>query len=166
MSGYTGVGQFVKLHGIHGELLISPFNPDTEVFTTGVPLFIQEHDMYNRLKIKRTRTVTKGILVSIQGIDSIDDALFFNKKEIFIDKNDIILGENEYLVSDMFNLNCYNRKNKSIGTVSNIYHGDTDVIEIKAINKTYLIPMTDANIISIDCDNGKVVVQNEENYKI
>ncbi len=166
MSKYIGVGKFIKPHGIHGELSIVPFNPDTDVFTQNFPLFIQKQDIYSRLKIKKIRTVTKGVLVSIQDIDSIDDAFKFKNKQVFINKADIMLSENEYLISDMFNLGCYNRKDESIGTVSNIYQGDTDIIEVSSIGKTYLIPMTDANIVLIDCGNNKVIVQNEESYKI
>ncbi|MCL4321145.1 MAG: ribosome maturation factor RimM [Deltaproteobacteria bacterium] len=166
MKGYISVGEFVKPHGINGELLFIPYNPGTEAFSSDVPLFIQKNNAYERLEVEKIRPVNKGFLIKLFDFHSIDDALSLKKKQIFIKKNDITLDKNEYLISDLINLNCYNRKNKNIGTVTEVYQGDTDIIEIKSTEGTYLIPMTDENIISVDYNNNKVVVKNEENYKI
>ncbi len=165
MNGYIGVGEFIKPHGINGELLFIPYNRGTEAFSPPIPLFIQRDNAYERLKIEKIRPVNKGFLIKLYGSHSIDDALSFKKKRIFIKKTDITLDKNEYLISDLINLNCYNGKNKNIGTVTEVYHGDTDIIEIKSAGGTYLIPMTDENILRVDYNN-KIVVKNEENYKI
>ncbi len=165
MNGYIGVGEFAKPHGINGELLFIPYNPDTEAFSPGIPLFIQRDNAYEQLKVEKIRPVNKGFLIKLYGSHSIDDALSFKKKRVFIKKTDITLDKNEYLISDLINLNCYNSKNENIGTVTEVYQGDTDIIEIKSTCETYLIPMTDENILRVDYNN-KVVVKNEENYKI
>ncbi len=165
MNGYIGVGEFIKPHGINGELLFIPYNRGTEAFSPPIPLFIQRDNAYERLKIEKIRPVNKGFLIKLYGSHSIDDALSFKKKRIFIKKTDITLDKNEYLISDLINLNCYNSKNENIGTVTEVYQGDTDIIEIKSTCETYLIPMTDENILRVDYNN-KIVVKNEENYKI
>ena len=165
MNGYIGVGEFIKPHGINGELLFIPYNPDTGAFSPSIPLLIQKDNAYERLKVEKIRPVNKGFLIKLYDSHSIDDALSFTKKRVFIKKTDIILDKNEYLISDLINLNCYNRKNENIGTVTEVYQGDTDIIEIKSTCETYLIPMTDENILRVDYNN-KIVVKNEENYKI
>lgn len=166
MNDYISVGEFIKPHGIHGELLLIPYNPDTEAFSLSAPLFIQKDDAYERLKIEKIRPANKGFLVQLHDFRSMDDALSFKKKQVFIKKTGIILDKNEYLISDLINLNCRSHENENIGTITGVYQGDTDIMEIKSTCGTYLIPMTDENIVSIDCKSGKVTVKNEENYKI
>ncbi len=165
MNDYIGVGEFVKPHGINGELLFIPYNPDTEAFSADIPLFIKKGNAYERLKVEKIRPVNKGFLIKLYGSHSIDDALSFKKKRVFIKKTDITLDKNEYLIFDLINLNCYNSKNENIGTVTEVYRGDTDIIEIKSTGGTYLIPMTDENILRVDYNNI-IIVKNEENYKI
>ena len=166
MNGYISVGEFIKPHGIHGELLFIPYNLNTEIFALSIPLFIQKDNEYEYLKVEKIRPVNKGFLIKLHDFHSIDDALSFKKKQVFIKKTDIILDKNEYLISDLINLNCYSRKDENIGTITEVYQGGIDIIEIKSTYETYLIPMTDENILSIDYNNNKVIVENEENYKI
>ncbi|MCL4542431.1 MAG: ribosome maturation factor RimM [Deltaproteobacteria bacterium] len=166
MNDYISVGEFVKPHGTHGELLFMPYNLSTEVFALNAPLFIQKDNAYERLKVENIRPVNKGFLIKFRDFHSTCDVLIFKKKQVFIKKADIILNKNEYLISDLIALNCYSHKDENIGTVTEVYQGNTDIIEIKSTDKTYLIPMTDENIISIDYKSSRIIVKNEKNYKI
>ncbi|MHB8231425.1 MAG: ribosome maturation factor RimM [bacterium] len=165
-DGYIGVGEFIKPHGISGELLFAPYNPKTDALESALPLFIEKTGGYIRLDIEKIRPVNKGYLIKLSGVHSIDEAIKFKKIRVFAKKIDIALNQGEYLISDLIGLNCYNDIGKNIGTASEIYQGETDIIEIKSTEGTYLIPMTDYNISSIDTKNLKIIVRNEENYKI
>ena len=166
MNEYVGVGEFIKPHGIYGELLFAPYNPGSGVLESNVPLFIYKAERYIRLKIEKIRPVNKGYLLTIDGVRSIGEAINFRKIKVFVKKTDIVLDKNEYLLSDLIGLNCCGETGKSIGRVSEIYTGETDIIEIKSAEGIFLIPMTDYNIIAVDIKNLKIIVKNEENYRI
>ncbi|MHB1698337.1 MAG: ribosome maturation factor RimM [bacterium] len=165
-EGYIGVGEFIKPHGISGELLFIPYNPASAALELNIPFFIEKTGGYAVLDIEKIRPVNKGYLIKLLGVNSIEDAVKFKKIRIFVKKTDIALNKGEYLIADLIGLNCYNDTGKNIGTVSEIYIGETDIIEIKSMEGTYLIPMTDYNIPSIDIKSLKILVKNEENYKI
>lgn len=164
MNEYIGIGAFIKPHGLRGELLLIPYNSDTVTFSSDIPLFIQEGRSYEKLAVEKVRPVNKGFLLKLEGFNSIESVLSFKKRQVFVKKTDIVLDENEYLISDLVNLDCYNEKDENIGVITDIYSGNTDIAEIKSDDKTYLIPMLDENIISIDCASKRIIVKNEEYY--
>jgi len=166
MNDCICIGEFIKPHGICGELLFITYNPMSDALNSGIPLFVKESCGLERLKIEKIRRINKGYLIKLDGVNSIESAENFKKVPVFIKKADINLNQGEYLISDLIGLNCYNEKNRKIGTVSEIYAGETDIIEIKSNESVYLIPMTADNISFIDIKTLKIAVKNEENYKI
>ncbi len=165
-GGYISIGEFAKPHGIYGELLFIPYNPATDAMGLNVSLFIKKTACYSLIDIEKIRPVNKGYLIKICGVNSIEEAEKFKKVPIFIKKTDIIIDKDEYLISDLIGLNCYNETGKNIGTVSEIYPGETDVVGVKSDRGIYLIPMTENNIESIDIKSSEINVKNEEDYKI
>ncbi len=166
MSEVISIGEFIKPHGIHGELLLLLYNPLSDALNHDIELLIKENEGFRRLKVKRIRPANKGFLIKLYGVDSIEQAEKFKKIHIFIKKTDLILKDGEYLISDLIGLNCFNEKNKKLGAVSDIYSGETDIMEIKSGNGIYLVPMTENNVTLIDAKNFKICIKNEENYKI
>ncbi|MCL4427414.1 MAG: ribosome maturation factor RimM [Deltaproteobacteria bacterium] len=166
MNDCICIGEFIKPHGICGELLFITYNPLSDALDLDIPLFMNENCGLERIKIEKIRRVNKGYLIKLYGVNSIESAENFKKVPVFVKKDDINLNRDEYLISDLIGLNCYDESNRNIGTVSEIYPGETDIIEIKSYYATYLIPMTDDNISCIDIKNLKITVKNEENYKI
>ena len=166
MNDCICIGEFIKPHGIFGELLFAAYNPLSDALDSNIPLFVEKNYELEPLKIEKIRRVNKGYLIKLCGVNSMESAENFKKVPVYIKKTDINLKRNEYLISDLIGLNCYNENNESLGTVSEIYAGETDIIEIKSNEAVYLIPMSEENVLSIDIKNLKIIVKNEENYKI
>ncbi len=177
MSEYIAVGSFIKPHGIKGEIVIRFFNPDFAfneqiikekklilyiLDTTGIALELS----YLPLSIARIKNGNKQYFIKINNIDTIEEAEKFRNTKIFIKKEQLHLEKNEYLISDLIGLKCLNALNNYIGTIMEIYQGDTDIIEIKSENAVYFLPMTDDNIKEINIKNKIAIIQNEELYKI
>ena len=166
MNDCVCIGEFIKPHGICGELLFATYNPLSDALDSNIPLFVEKSYGLEPLKIEKIRRVNKGHLIKLCGVNSMESAENFKKVPVYIKKTDINLKRDEYLISDLIGLNCYNENNKSLGTVSEIYADETDIIEIKSNEAAYLIPMSEENVLSIDIKNLKIIVKNEENYKI
>ncbi len=163
---YISVGEFSKPHGILGKLLLIPYNPSTDIFNSGKSLFINKGKVYETLDIEGIRSVSKGFLVKISGIGSIEEATKYMKMRVFVKKDDVELGKDEHLISSLINLDCYNLKEENIGTVTEVFQGETDILEVKSSSGTFLIPMVSENIIGVDYKNLRINVRNEENFRI
>ena len=192
MSEYIAAGSFIKPHGIKGEIVTRFFNPDF-VFNEQIIkekkliLYILDTSKYLKkignnfnnsnnnialelsylpLSIARIKNGNKQYFIKINNIDTIEEAEKFRNTKIFIKKEQLHLEKNEYLISDLIGLKCLNALNNDIGTIMEIYQGDTDIIEIKSENAVYFLPMTDDNIKEINIKDKIAVIQNEELYKI
>ncbi len=166
MNECVCIGEFIKPHGIYGEIFFVTYNPLSDALDSKIALFITKEYGFEQLKIEKIRRVNKGYLIKLFGVNSIESAENFKKIQVFIKKDDINIKKGEYLISDLIGLNCFNGDGQNIGAVSDIYTGDTDIIEIKSKESTYLIPMIETNISLIDIKNLKIAVKNEKNYKI
>ncbi|MHB1664670.1 MAG: ribosome maturation factor RimM [bacterium] len=192
MSEYIAVGSLIKPHGIKGEIVIRFFNPDFAfneqiIKEKKLILYILDTNKYLKnignnfnnnnnnialelsylpLSIALIKNGNKQYFIKINNIDTIEEAEKFRNTKIFIKKEQLHLEKNEYLISDLIGLKCLNALNNDIGTIMEIYQGDTDIIEIKSENAVYFLPMTDDNIKEINIKNKIAVIQNEELYKI
>ena len=163
---YIDIGEFIKPHGILGELLFNLYNPLSNIMDLDCELFIKENGSYQKLEIEKIRPVNKGYLIKLNGVDSIESAEKFKRMTVYINKADIKLDNGEFLISDLIGLNCYNEKEINIGSVAEIYGGETDILEIMSDSSVYLIPMTDENIQSVDIKSSKISVKNENKFRI
>ncbi len=163
---YLDIGEFIKPHGLYGEILFNLYNPISDIINSDYKFFIKVNGEYQKLYIEKIRPVNKGYLVKLNGVDSIESAEKFKRTSVYVNKTDIKLEKNEFLISDLIGLKCYNQKQINIGTVSEIYSGETDVMEIKSNSAIYLVPMTEENIKDIDIKDSKISVENEDSYRI
>ena len=165
-NDYVSIGKLIKTHGTAGELLLLPYNPATEALTSGIPLFIIKNGIFAAFNLEKIRAANKGYLIKPEGINCLEDAAGLTNCEVFVKRTDIVLDKNEFLASDLTGLRCINETGKNIGTVSWIYPGATDIVEIKSKDGIFLIPMTDDNIASVDILNFRLSVRNEESFRI
>jgi 16S rRNA processing protein RimM len=121
---------------------------------------------YLPLFIEGIKNGNKQYFIKIENINSIEEAEKFRNAKVFTKKEQLHLGENEYLVSDLIGLKCLNILNKDLGGVTEIYRGDTDIAEIQSKDAVYFLPLTDENIQEIDIKNKIMKVKNENLYKI
>ncbi len=121
---------------------------------------------YLPLFIEWIKNGNKQYFIKIENINKIEEAEKFRNVKVFIKKDQLHLEKNEYLVSDLIGLKCFNILNKDLGGLTEIYQGDTDIAEICSEAEVFFLPMTDDNILEIDIKNKIIIVKNEDLYKI
>ena len=79
---------------------------------------------------------------------------------IFVNKEDIVLEENEYLDEDIIGLNVY-VDDRLLGRVNRIdKHSVNEILVIKNDEKNYLVPYNFDIILSIDLSKKEMRVKN------
>ncbi len=146
------LGKYVNTHGIKGEIRIkSNFPYKDKVFKIDNEIIINN----TNYKIKSYR-VHKGYdMVTLEGINSINDIIFPKNINVFIDRDQYLL-KNEYLDSDLIGFIVYNNKL------------ERDVLDIYYINdKKKLIKTSDGYIPfelvkNIDLANKRILIEDVE----
>ena len=100
------LGKYVNTHGIKGEIRIkSNFPYKSKVFKIGNEIIINDVNY----KINSYRVHKEYDMVTLDGINSINDIPFPKNTKVFIDRDKYLL-KNDYLDSDLIGFIVYNSK--------------------------------------------------------
>jgi 16S rRNA processing protein RimM len=155
------IGKIVNTHGIKGEVrIISNFKFKDKVFKKGFNLYIGVNKQ--QLIINSYRVHKNYDMITFLDIVNINDVLQYKGSNVYVNKDDIALDNNNYLDEDIIGLNVY-IDNKYIGIITYILKiPNNEVLEIMDNNKKILIPYNKALIKEIDIVNKKVIIDNIE----
>ena len=146
------LGKYVNTHGIKGEIRIkSSFPYKSKVFKINNEIIIDNKNYI----IKSYRVHKDYDMVTLEGINSINDIPFPKNTKVYIDRDKYLL-KNEYLDSDLIGFIVYNSKL------------EREVLDIVYISKNKKLIQTNEGYIpfelvkNIDLDNKKIIVEEVE----
>ena len=156
---FVQVGTFGQPQGLKGDIKINIFTSSFESFKMLKSFFME--DGKSSLIFTSLLKIGKKNIGSIEGCEDRDAALNFKGKHIFTFRENFLKTNNdEYYVLDLIDCEVINLKQESLGKVIDIKNfGAGDLIEI--INngkKTFYIPMNEDNLINVDIDKKRILV--------
>ena len=145
------IGKYVNTHGIKGEIRIkSDFKYKNKVFIIGNNIYIG-----NREYIINSYRVHKGYdMVTLKGINNINDIEKLKGSSVYINKEDLNLEKHEYLDKDLINFDVF-MDNKIKGKVLDIRYLNNNK-KILDVNN-HLVPFE--LIKQVDLENKKIEVE-------
>ena len=152
------IGDLVNTHGIKGEVrIVSDFKYKDQIFKPGFKLYIGKK---KEMLIIKTHRVHKNYdMVTLEGINSIEDAIIYKGELVYINRND--LKEYDYLSEDLINMEVYDENNEKLGIVKTI---DKNIIyEILIVNngkKDYFVPNIPEFVLKVDLDKKRIIIKN------
>lgn len=156
---YIYLGKIVNTHGIKGELrLLSNFKYKNRVFKKDFKIYIGKDKTLE--EINSYRHHKQFDMITLKGYSNINDVLKYKSLNVYIDKDDLVLNENEYLDEDLINLSVI-VDGKCVGKISRIDKNKfQDILVIVSDSKKYLIPYVDEFIDKIDLENHEIIINN------
>ena len=152
------IGKIVNTHGIKGELrILSKFPYKDKVFVKNMKVYIDK----NNVEVINTYRKHKNFdMVTFAGYNNINEVLKYKGKNVYINKEDIELKQNEYLDEQLIGLDVM-YKNMLMGTIGDIERYDKiSLIKINGKDRYYLIPYNFNLIDNIDIKNNKIYIKN------
>ena len=156
---FVQVGIFGQPQGLNGDIKINIFTSSFESFKRLQSFFME--DGKSSLIFTSLRKIGKKYIGSIEGCEDRNAALDFKGKHIFSFRENFPKTNNdEYYVLDLIDCEVINVKQESIGKIIDIKNfGAGDLIEIiNNSKKTFYIPMNEDNLINVDIDKKKILV--------
>ncbi len=154
------IGKLTKTHALKGALKMRPFNVNTEFFKYTDVIYLKNGKKYKIVKIQPQNGV---FIVTLDGINSIEEAETIKGSEIFVEKSLIQIDEDEILLSDMIGFKAV-FNNQIIGEVFDFadYNAGFIYIVKNSKNENYYLPDNDDFIEKIDYDKGEIFFKNIE----
>ncbi len=156
---YVLIGKIVNTHGLKGEVrILSDFKYKDRVFIPNMKVYIGKQKQEEVIKSYRHHKIFE--MITLNNYNDIDEVLKFKGDYIFINKDDLVLKDNEYLDEDIINLDVY-VDDKLIGKVKKIEKYSTnEILRVKNNEKDYLIPYNFDIILNVDLKNKRLDVKN------
>ena len=146
------IGKLVNTHGLKGEVrIISDFKFKDVVFNKNNNIYINN----NKYTINSYRKHKMFDMITLEGVNNIDDALILKGSNIYIDKNEY--NFNGYLDEDLIGLDVYDNDTYK-GKITAIYKTSTNDLLVIEGNKRHMVPNIDTFINKVDLDNNKIYI--------
>jgi 16S rRNA processing protein RimM len=149
--------------GLRGEVRVRSFTDDPTALGDYGKLYAQDGRIFEILEIREAKTV---VIVRFRGINSREDAEALNGLELFIERDNLPdeeLEDDEFYYADLEGLEAVDADGKSYGTVSAVFDfGAGDLLELKGPGRRpALIPFSEAAVLEIDLEAGKILIDPE-----
>lgn len=155
------VGCFASTHGVKGEFKVFPTTDDPSRFTSYKEIVLDNGKIKKTAEVVSARYFKQMVILKIKGVDSMDDAEKLRGYELFVSRDNAIpLEENEYYVSDLYDLNVFSDEGEELGILSDVIQtGANDVYEVTLKGgKKVLLPAIKECILKVDIPAGTMTV--------
>ena len=147
---YIYIGKFLGTHGLKGEIKFkSDFKYLDRVLKEGFYLYIDDDKKEELLSYRRHKDC---YLVLLKGINDIDSVLKYVNKKVYINKEDLDLQSNEYVMEDFINKKVY-FNDQLLGVIDSITNYGSSNYVMKIVGESELLIPYNNNFIDKVSDN-------------
>ena len=97
-------------------------------------------------------------LIIIDGLNDINLVEEYRNKDIYLERKELKLGDNEYLYQDLIGFDIIDNE-ENLGKVKNISYNNSVLLYIEH-DKNYYLPLIDEYIVKVDLLEKKIIVRN------
>ena len=152
------IGYVARAHGVSGELRVVTHNPESTTLDTAVAVHIGGV----AFDIVSTRAVTGAYLLRVTGVSDRERAEQLKGKPVEVDRELVALDDGEVILSELIGFEVHLPDGSSFGKVANIDAGPQDRLVIHHGDIERLLPYVPEFIVSVDLDEGTIVVDPPE----
>jgi 16S rRNA processing protein RimM len=153
------IGEVMRPHGLNGELKIYPLTTDPERFLKLREIILRQGEIDQHFKIIMARVQTEIVYLSLEGIDSIDQAEKYRGWEVRIDRAEVPPLQEGWYYFELEGMQVY-EDDKLLGTLSQVLEtGANDVYLVKGTQGEICIPALKSVVQKVDVPGRRMDVK-------
>ena len=155
---YIRIGKIVNTHGVKGELrLISDFQYKDKIFKKDFLIYIGKEKIEEKINTYRKHKMFD--MITLCGYSNINEVLKYKGSYAFINKDDLVLNNNEFLNEDLIGFKVIYNNLENIEVVGIEKYPSSDMLKVNYHDTFKLIPITDGIIETIDFSKKEIVLK-------
>ncbi len=160
MEDYILIGEIVKTRGLKGELKVRPLTDVIGQFESSDRLYLAVDKSMTPFDVVSAGIYKNSVYLSLQGIDSIEDAEKLIGCDIYITPEQRIpLSDDIYYFDSLQGSEVVSETGESIGKLTDVYHlPASDILVIDREGAETLIPFVEALVTKIDPERKIITV--------
>lgn len=153
---YLEAGKIVNTHGIAGEVKIMPWADDADFLLDFDTLYLDGKPIH----VLSARVHKNAVLMKLEGVNDINEAMKLKNKVISIDREDVELEEGAFFLADLYGLEVRDADSGQVlGTIKDVLTPPANnVYVVKGEKQEYMIPAVPDFIVETKVDEGYVLV--------
>lgn len=157
---FLEIGQIVGTHGVKGEMRVNPWCDTPDFFISFKKLYFDKLGQ-NSVEVKSSRVHGNVVLLKLDGIESLEQAIGLKNRVLYIKREDAKLEEGSHFVSELIDCKVKDADTGAeYGVISDVsVTGANDVWHINNGKKEYLIPAIPDVVITTDVENGIIEIR-------
>lgn len=160
MKRFLETGIIVGTHGVHGEMRVEPWCDSPDFLRSIAHLYFDEGR--TRIPVLARRTHKSLLLLTIEGIDTVEKAERLRGKVLYLDREDVTLEPGAFFIQDLIDLHVLDADTgRDYGSITDVFAtGANDVYEIRAeTGKKYYFPAVKHMIVQTSPADGWIKVR-------
>ena len=159
---FLEIGEIVGTHGIRGEIRFNPWCDSPEFVKKFKTLYFDSNGSC-AVQIKAARPHGNIVLLTLEGIDTVEKAQKLRGKVLYMKRSDAKLPDGTYFIAELTGCTVYDadEPEKVYGTLTDVsMTGANDVWHITdSKGKEYLIPSIPDVVIETDVAQNRIVIR-------
>ena len=152
------IGKIVNTHGIKGEVrLLSNFLEKDLIFKNGFKVYIGSKKEEQVINTYRPHKLFD--MLTFKGVDDINLVLKYKGEKVYINKADLRLKDDEYLLEDLIGMKIVSEE-EVLGVVSDIIDTKGHKLLYVTFAKNYYIPYNSYYIKQVDVRKKEIIAKN------
>lgn len=154
---FLEIGKIVNTHGIRGEVKVQPWCDSPEFLADFDTLYWSD---YTPIKILNAKIHKGCVLLSLEGVTTMEQATALRNKILYMDRDDAELDENAVFIQDLIGLTVFDQRlNHNIGKVKEVLtNASSDIYVVSDGTNEYLIPAVHEFLRSVDVEAGIITI--------
>lgn len=155
LNKYLLCARAVGTHGVKGNLRLENYTDSPRILASLKTLYIKKGENYEPIKVEKASVQKQAVLVKLEGLDVLEEAITWKGREFFADRADFRLPKGGYFVADQIGLPVIDSESgETIGKVQEVMTGRIqDIYVIADVNGgTFMIPSVPDFIIRVAVD--------------
>jgi len=164
------IGKVTGFHGLNGNLKVWSFADSVDTFAPGTSVLLKaEEEQGKTFTILQVLSHKKGVILSLEGIDSRNLAQDLIGKEILIDRDQLSEPEEDtWYWQDLLGMDVFDHQKGFIGKITDIFPtGANDVLVVTDVtneDQETLVPMNKHFVESVDIEKKTMLTTLPEDY--
>lgn len=148
------LGRVVSAHGVRGEVLLRPYNSDTDLPRPRMDVVLMSPDgTRTDAHVRSVRRSAKGIILTLAGVDDRTAAERLRGRDLSVPRSALPPpGEGEYYWVDVIGVAVRVEGGDEIGRVASVFRSSTDVLVVRGAAGEWLVPVVEGFVLGIGPD--------------
>ena len=149
-------GKIVNTHGVKGAVKIESWCDSPDVLADLERVFFREGDRYREASVKKASVFKQFVLMEIEGIESLDDAMLYKNRTLYAARDDFDLEEGDYFIADLIGLPVIHAENGHVyGKLTEVINrGASDIYVVETEAGERMMPAVDEFVKHVDIEKG------------